>query len=56
MRKNSKKERSDQDLDHFEAQPSKSKELQHLKDSAEKSTGTKRAELNKEIRRRSGGK
>lgn len=52
MRNHPKKERSDKDLDLFEEQPPKTKELLRLKDLAEKSTGSERAKLDGEIHRR----
>jgi len=55
MSENQNKEHSDDDLNQFEEQPAKTKELQRLKDLAEKSAGRERAGLNKEIRRSSDG-
>ncbi|GEM_PF-1405554 len=44
---------SDRDLERFEAQPDKTKELERLKDLVEKSVGPEKADLDQEIRRRS---
>jgi hypothetical protein len=46
--------RSDRDLEKFEKQPDDRKELERLKDLAEKSTGPERVKLDEEIRARSG--
>lgn len=48
-----KKRRSDRDLETFEELPEGQKELQKLKDSAEKASGPKKADLDEKIRRRS---
>lgn len=45
--------RSDRDLEKFEKQPDEQKELQRLKDNAEKAAGPEKATLDREIRRRS---
>lgn len=45
--------RSDEDLEAFEKQPVERKELQRLKDLAEKSVGREKAGHDHEIRRRS---
>lgn len=46
--------RTDEDLENFENQPPEHKELQRLKDISEKSAGRKKADCDREIRRRSG--
>jgi len=48
--------KSDRDLEKFEKLPADQKELQRLKDEAEKSSGPTKANLDQEIRRRSGEK
>ena len=48
--------KSDRDLEKFENLPADQKELQRLKDHAEKSSGPTKANLDQEIRHRSGDK
>ncbi len=45
--------RSDQDIDRFEALPKWQKDLQLLKDREERSSGQKKADVSRKIRRRS---
>lgn len=44
----------DRNFEEFEKQPDEKKELERLKDRAEKSAGPERADLDREIRERSG--
>jgi hypothetical protein len=55
MRESPKKKRSDKDLEKFDDLPPETKDLQQLKDHAEKSNGPAREKLDREIRQRSEG-
>lgn len=53
MRDKPKEKRSDKDLEKFDELPSETRDLQQLKDLAEKSNGPARVKLDREIRDRS---